>query len=213
MNSSHRHIISAGIIILFHVCGLIGIDRTQYASWFEQASWFTILLSFLLIIWCDEQESKGPLAIFMAFTFIIGMIVEIVGVRTAAIFGSYHYTPLLGLAVMGVPLMIGINWILMTYTTGAVVSLIDMPAWAKIIGGAILMTLSDSLLEGFAIRHHLWDWYDGNPPLQNFIAWFVVSLVLQGLFHLLIPKTQNKLTVIYLIVLALFLIGDRALSN
>jgi putative membrane protein len=213
MNSSHRHIIGAGIIILFHVCGLIGIDRTQYAPLFEQASWFTILLSFMLIIWCDEQESKGPLSIFMILTFLAGMAVEVIGVHTGAIFGGYHYTPLLGMAVMGVPLMIGINWILMTYTTGTVVSLIDMPVWARITGGAILMMLCDVLLEGFAIRHHLWVWDTGTPPHENFIGWFVVSLILQGFFQFLIPTSKNKLTVIYLIVLALFLIGDQALSK
>jgi putative membrane protein len=117
------------------------------------------------------------------------------------------------MAVMGVPLMIGINWILMTYTTGTAVSLIDMPVWARITGGSILMTLCDVLLEGFAIRHHLWVWDMGAPPHENFIAWFIVSLILQCFFHFLIPKTKNKLTVIYLIVLALFLIGDQALSK
>ncbi|MCW3126818.1 MAG: hypothetical protein JWO03_2476, partial [Bacteroidetes bacterium] len=82
MNSSHKYKIAAGIIILFHVCGLIGIDRSQYAPLFEQATWFTILLSFLLILWCDEQESKGRLAVFLAVTFSAGMIIELIGVHT-----------------------------------------------------------------------------------------------------------------------------------
>ncbi|MCW3125272.1 MAG: hypothetical protein JWO03_930, partial [Bacteroidetes bacterium] len=133
--------------------------------------------------------------------------------HTGFVFGHYHYTPLLGFGVAGVPLMIGINWILMTYTTGTAISIIDAPVWARIIAAAIMMTLCDRLLEGFAIRHHLWIWDLGSSPVQNYIAWFVISLVLQTIYQLLIPKAKNKLTLIYLIVLALFLLGDNALSN
>ena len=49
--------------------------------------------------------------------------------------------------------------------------------------------------------------------LAVFLLVFIVSLILQCFFHFLIPTTKNKLTVIYLIVLALFLIGDQALSK
>ena len=52
--------------------------------------------------------------------FLTGMITEILGVQLGWIFGDYQYGEALGYKLFGVPLLIGVNWTLLTLITGAI---------------------------------------------------------------------------------------------
>ena len=56
--------------------------------------------------------------------FLIGMICEILGVNYGYIFGDYVYLNNLGTKVFGVPILIGINWVILTFITGSLSSYI-----------------------------------------------------------------------------------------
>ena len=47
------------------------------------------------------------------------MISEILGVNYGLIFGDYIYLDNLGYKVFGVPVIIGVNWIILTYISGS----------------------------------------------------------------------------------------------
>ena len=49
--------------------------------------------------------------------FLIGMIAEILGVNFGIIFGEYEYLDNLGIKIFGVPIIIGVQWILLTFIT------------------------------------------------------------------------------------------------
>jgi bisanhydrobacterioruberin hydratase len=198
------------VLLLFHAVGLIGLDVSGHAAFFERVSWANMLLSFLLLLWCEENTLPVRMALFTAMSFALGMVAEIVGVRTGLIFGDYHYTATLGVGVMGVPLIIGINWAMLTYATGVTVSGFDMPVWLKVLAGAALMTFCDLWLEGFAVKHHFWVWGGtGAPALRNFIGWFVVSVLAHVIFQLFLPRSRNRLAAFYLLVFVVFLLADR----
>jgi putative membrane protein len=208
---SGKYRFSAFIIVLFHLAGWIGMDRSSYAMSFEQVSWANILLSFILLLWCHEPNNEGfRLVGFVSAVILLGMLIEIVGVRTGIIFGAYHYTPVLGPTILGVPVIIGINWTMLTYVAAVTSSLFPMPLWMKVIAGSLIMVFCDLLLEGFAIRHHFWVWEGGaGPPLTNYIGWFIVSLLSNAIFIWLIPDTKNKLGPFYLSVFLIFLVADK----
>lgn len=198
------------VLLLFHAVGLIGLDGSAHAALFERVSWANMLLSFLLLLWCEESKLPARMVLYTAVSFALGMTAEIVGVRTGLIFGDYHYTATLGIGLMGVPLIIGINWAMLTYATGVTVSAIRMPVWLKVLAGAALMTFCDLWLEGFAIRHHFWVWGGrGTPELHNFIGWFAVSVLAHIIFQTLLPHSKNRLAVFYLLLFVGFLLADR----
>jgi len=211
MNWSDKYRFAAFIIVLFHLVGWIGMDRSSYAVFFEQVSWANILLSFTLLLWCHEPRSDWPrLATFVSTVVALGIVIEVAGVKTGAIFGAYHYTPVLGPAILGVPVIIGVNWAMLTYAAAGTSSLIPIPVWMKVAAGALIMVLCDMLLEGFAIRHHYWIWDGmGGPPMTNFIGWLMVSLISNAIFIWLTPKTRNTLAPFYLLVFFIFLIADK----
>jgi bisanhydrobacterioruberin hydratase len=211
MNWSRKYWFSAIIMVLFHLVGWIGMNTGVHTFFFEHLSWANLLLSFILLLWCHESVAEYfRLIVFVFVVFLIGMVVEIVGVRTGNIFGAYHYTSVLGPGILGVPLIIGVNWAMLTYTSAVISSLIPTPKWARVVSGALIMVICDVLLESFAIRHHFWVWEGtAGPPLTNFIGWLFVSSISNIIFVKLIPDTRNKLASFYLLVFFIFLIADK----
>ena len=199
------------IIAVNHCIGLLGLNSTFYHALFEKISFLNLLLSFILVM-IFHRPFDLRLFIFCVFAFMVGMAAEIAGVNTAYIFGSYHYTPPFGWQVMGVPLIIGINWILLSYVCGVVVAGLFQRVLLRIISAGILMVWIDLLLERFAIRHHFWVWESSVPPLSNYVSWFCISIIIQIGYIALIPYSRNPLAPYYLAILLLFLSGDMLIS-
>ncbi|MBP8155481.1 MAG: carotenoid biosynthesis protein, partial [Leadbetterella sp.] len=128
-------------------------------------------------------------------------------VKTQMIFGAYAYQTTLGLKILGVPPMIGINWFLMVFCAGILIEKITkkrLNIFQKTILGAILLTLFDYIAEPVAISQNMWTWTYGTPPLQNYIAWFIVAFALLFAFFKLKFTKNNPLGVALFIFQLLF---------
>ena len=107
MNLDFNKKISIGIIWLFHLSGLVGllyIDKNLFAS-------LTPLNLFIssTLLFVNQKSLKKNEIIIVFLIFSIGMIAEILGVNYGLIFGKYDYGDNLGLKLLGVPLLIGLN--------------------------------------------------------------------------------------------------------
>jgi len=210
MNSSDKLKVSAFLLFIFHLVGWIGMDMTSYRGAFEQISWANMILSFALVFLCHEPLSGLlRLMLFIVSVFLLSISAEVLGVHTGLIFGAYHYTPALGMGIMGVPLIIGINWVLLSYVAGVFSTALPLPTWVRLIAGALLLVACDILLEGFAVKHNFWVWENSaGPPLRNYAGWFVISLLSNVLFKKLIPDSRNRVVSVFLMIFILFLIAD-----
>ncbi|MCW5906591.1 MAG: carotenoid biosynthesis protein [Chitinophagales bacterium] len=206
---------SAVIAIVFlagnHLIGAVGINSEQRLL-FEKVSWINLLLSLLVVIAFQKPLNRNVL-FFAAFAFALGMLVEILGVNTGFPFGIYYYTEKFGAQLFGVPLIIGANWVLLSYCCGMLVQPHFGNDVVKIVAASALMLVLDLLLEPFAIRHSFWVWESGTPPMQNFLSWFVVSLPIQWVFCKQMKASTNKISIVYLFVLVAFLIADLLASK
>ncbi|MDQ5885557.1 MAG: hypothetical protein QG645_722 [Patescibacteria group bacterium] len=135
-----------------------------------------------LTVWFWDAPAKNRVYLAVT-TIIIGMIVEIIGVNSGLIFGNYSYGPLLGLKIFGVPLLIGITWLLVTLSAWQIVSFSNLGKFAKIIVAAGLVVMFDLVLEQFATAYSLWAWQDAVIPLKNYSTWFVVGVVIVTLYE------------------------------
>jgi putative membrane protein len=127
--------------------------------------------------------------------YVLGWTAEYVGVHYRWLFGEYLYGDVLGPKVMAIPLVIGVNWILVVYGVCASLNMI-MPSLhraLKVLLGAILLVGLDFLIEPVAIDLGYWIWANGEPPLQNYLGWLGVGLLQTGAFYLIIPFTENRL--------------------
>lgn len=171
---------SISILVVMYAVGLVGLHSSE-REWFLAATPLTLVLSSGLLL-LNHRGWRLRFAACVALVAVAGYLVEVVGVRTGLIFGEYAYGNVLGIKVLDTPLVIGLNWLLLVYATGDLVSGLRLPVMVRAIMAAAAMTALDVLIEPVAMRLGFWDWESGVVPLQNYVAWFGIGLVMQLLF-------------------------------
>jgi putative membrane protein len=137
----------------------------------------------------------------------LGYGVEVAGVHTGMVFGEYSYGKTLGFKIADVPLVMGLNWLTLIYSAGVIFNRLNAPVIVKsALGGLVLMIL-DLFIEPIAIRYDYWSWESISVPLQNYLAWFVISFLFLMVFFSLKFKKENKLALLYLSVQFFFFVG------
>ncbi len=181
----HKEKISIGLVWLLHVSAIIGII-IGYEEWFMALSPLNLLALFAIIIW--NSTDKKQILITLLIPFFIGFIAEVLGVNFGLIFGDYKYGENLGVKVLDVPLLIGINWAILTYVTSNISKLINSNIYLSSAIAALLMTSLDVLLEVSAPRFDYWEFEGGYAPVQNYVGWYFISLLACFIFQ----KFYNK---------------------
>ena len=195
-------IISIGIIWLFHVCGMIGISYGN-KEFFLAFTPINLFISFVLLFINQLQLEKPELNAALII-FSIGMVSEILGVNYGLIFGDYVYLDNLGFKVLGVPILIGINWIILTFITGSMSSYIIKNKHIATLTGAILMILLDLIIEPVAPLLGFWIFDLPTVPLQNYIGWFIIGLTTQYIYHFNVERKEYPFSINLFIINAVF---------
>ena len=166
------------IIILFfilHLVGGVALSMDSIKSIFLALTPFNLALTFGLLIWGNDDFSFKFFKV-ISVLFLIGFFVEVLGVYSGLLFGEYHYGKTLGFQFLEVPLIIGVNWVLLVVSSFAVSSYFVSNSILKVVLSSIIMVLLDLMIEPVAIRLDFWQWQDEVIPLQNYLMWFLVAL-------------------------------------
>lgn len=203
--------ISIFILWLFYGSAIIGIVL-GYLSWFLPYTPFTLLLCFLLIVWNTKTITHRD-AVFLFIPICIGTLAEIIGVRYTFLFGSYQYGANLGWKFLDIPWVIGVNWLLLVYASSGIGKFLFSNRIVSIVFSSFLMVGLDYWMEKAAPLLDYWSFHSETVPLQNYIGWFLVSLLAHSCFqpffnkenvtlstHLLIAIFAFFLTSIYLLL-------------
>ena len=192
--------------MIFYMVGIVGTHISAYKDSFFSLSYFNLLLSFVILILARNDKNKAFWG-FLGFAFFIGMLVEWIGVHTGLLFGEYSYGKNLGYKVFDVPLVIGINWAMLTVVSSSVVSRINSNNLTKLVLSAILMTLFDALMEPVAIRSDFWSWDNGVIPFYNYVSWFLISFILQSVYFRFKLVEVNKVHNLLFLCMILFFVS------
>ena len=174
------------IILIFHIVGFVGFLINP--SFFKSLSPLNLLLSSGLVL-LRSKQTNGKFYGSLLLIAIIGFFLEALGVKTELIFGSYYYGRTLGLKAFSVPLLIGVNWAILLYCTAQFSQIKNQILNA--LFGAFLMVFLDFFIEQIASRFDFWYWKNGIIPLQNYIAWFIISFVLNLAFQKRLGQKSN----------------------
>ena len=181
--------VSIFVIWLFHVCGVIGIGFSN-KELFISFTPINLLISFFLLFSNQIQVNSNTIKTVCSI-FLIGMIAEILGVNYGYIFGEYTYLDNLGMKIMGVPLMIGIQWVILSFITGSFAHyFFNNKKFKSIILGVFLMILLDVLIEPVAPDLGFWIFESEVAPIQNYIGWFLIAIPAQIIFHFGVEKKE-----------------------
>jgi putative membrane protein len=113
-------------------------------------------------------------------------------VGTGKLFGTYVYGEGLGFKIADVPLIIGLNWTFLTYASNSIVSKYTSKNIPVIVGAALLMVLYDILLEKVAPLMDMWSFSRNDPPVSNYVVWFLMALVFNWAVQKFNIDTQNR---------------------
>ena len=202
MIAKNKIAISILIIWLFNISGILGI-LSSYSDWFLKLTPLNLLIYLVLIIWNLEHISKKFLIAF-SIPFFIGFLTEYLGVNYGLLFGTYSYGENLGIKIWGVPLMICVNWALLTFITADLSRLIHKNIIVRSFLGGLLMMILDLIIEVSAPRFDFWQFENNIIPLKNYIAWFVIGSIAHYLYHQISLKTNTKLSIHILVAVTLF---------
>jgi putative membrane protein len=180
-----------------HLVGVVGLS-SDYQDLFLRLTPLNLLLSFGLFIWANNDFSIQFYKV-MIILYSLGFLVEVIGVSTGVLFGEYTYGVTLGFKFLETPLMIGVNWILLSLASFGVSSFFLKKQLHIILLSSSLMVLMDVLIEPIAISLDFWTWALVDIPLQNYLMWFFVSLIMNALISF------NRLKIDYRISFGLLL--------
>jgi bisanhydrobacterioruberin hydratase len=180
------------IFIIYYIVGIIGLSIATSRDLFTALMPFSLLLSMVVLLFYHSHW-KPTHVYAMILIALLGFFVEVAGVLTGDVFGQYSYGRALGFKVFETPLMIGVNWIMLIYCVHTIMGTSNWPKLLRIPIGALVMVGYDLVMEPVAIRLDMWSWGGGIIPLQNYIAWFVISLVFLAILHFTRVRTNNKL--------------------
>ncbi len=189
-----------------YLAGIIGLSFSSTQTFFQFLTPFHLLSSFVFLILTQENRNASFWK-FLILAVSVGYFIEVLGVKTQMIFGAYKYQSTLGFKILNVPPTIGINWFLMVFCAGILIEKVSKESTnilLKTTFGAILLTLFDYIAEPVAISQNMWTWAYGTPPLQNYIAWFIVAFALLFAFFKLKFTKNNPLGVALFIFQLLF---------
>ena len=189
---------------IFYVVGIVGMYFPTYRSFFVNLSFFHLLLSFLVLL-LSRSSYGNKFWGFIALAFFTGMLAEWIGVHTGLLFGDYKYGPVLGPKVFAVPVIIGINWAMLSIVSAAMLKKLKLNFYLEVILAAILMVFLDFLMEPVAIKLHFWNWKNNQIPLYNYVCWLLVSLLIQFAYRKWrLNEANNVAIALFFYIIAFF---------
>ena len=205
MNSKKKEKLVIVFFGIIYLVGFFGSIIPAYRTLFLSLTPLILILSFCAILFTLSRPIK-PTLTFLLFSGLVGFIAELIGVNTKLLFGNYHYESNLGVKIAGVPVIIAINWAIVTIGAAHCSALLSANKLARMIIAAFLMLLFDFILEPVAIKSGFWNWEGGLIPAYNCICWFFIGLFLQIIYFSKIKHDSNKVIIALFLLMTVFFI-------
>lgn len=207
-------------LILFYTVGTIGFLVPSTFDFFKSIISYALIFNFVLLAFFRDHTTDRKQILVFGSIYLLGMLIEVLGVQTKVVFGDYWYGDALGLKVAGTPFLIGLNWLFLVYTTSSLFNRYRLHWLFKVLLSSFTMLLYDFLLEQIAPHLDLWYWKNNVVPFQNYFVWFVVAVLFNLLFVVYKVNTTNKMSKFILMIQSLFflfiylrfLMGDSVIN-
>jgi putative membrane protein len=195
--------LSVALLLIFNGVGLFGVLLSDEPKEFLLLTPINLMISAVILFANHCKWSKNQVYVLIAVG-IGGFLMEVIGVKTGVVFGEYFYEETLGPKLFDVPIIIGLNWALLSYfAVYTFDKFIDHKLLLTFISSLFLVIL-DVIIEPIAIKYDFWQWKSEEIPLQNFIAWWLLAFIFCLSIAYVKKGSQNKLAVYLLLIQVMF---------
>lgn len=182
--------IGIAVLLLIQIIGLVGIYLK--GNDFAALTPYGLLITFMVLIIYHQDYSKD-FNRYIILIFAASFAIELMALRTGRIFGEFYYGLNLGFLVKNVPLIIGVNWLILCLSAAYLSNLFVQNIYLKSALAALLIVLLVFFIEQVAPALNFWYWKDNVVPIQNFVAWFVIAFFFQLMIWNLKFSVANKI--------------------
>lgn len=175
----------------------------------------------LLLLHSFQTLSFTRGVFFIILASITGLLMEMWGLKDGVIFGGNYVYKQNQLTLFSVPLSVVLYWAVFIYTGYCLIN--SFLVWFEkkkpnirqhnlwvvpllIIADGLLVVAIDLFMDPIQVYKGSWIWLDGGPyfgiPIGNFVGWFLVTIIVTGLFRsyeYFKPKEQEFDKSIYVI--------------
>lgn len=208
-------------LLRFYVIGALGFMLPVLRPLFKMLTPFALLMCFALVLFYEltttRKRGMSHFLIFIGVVYLISLLAEIVGVNTGVLFGPYKYGNGLGIKIWHTPLMIGINWILVTLGAAAISQRMStllgfaetryVGAVFRIVVASFLMIMLDFLLERIAPWMDMWSWLTVRVPGRNYLVWLLLSICFQTYYVAGKIQQRTHVAAVLFLLQALFFLA------
>ncbi|MGA9291597.1 MAG: carotenoid biosynthesis protein [Ignavibacteriaceae bacterium] len=194
-------------IYLFFIAGIIWHLWSLTRDLMLRITPYGLFFASIFVIYPYIKEKKKELLTWIAVTYIITFILEVIGVKTGIIFGEYSYGFVLGPKIFDVPLIIGLNWVVIILGAIIISRTFSRHLLISSLMTGLLAVIFDLTLEPVAARFGYWFWQWNMIPVQNYLAWFIISFLAAMYFNLLKININSTLPKHYFYAQVIFFIG------
>lgn len=177
--------------IRFYAVGLLLFILPFTRQLFINITSLSLLLVIGTVFFFHKKWDTKTIILF-GLIILSSFVLEMIGVNTGMLFGSYQYDSGLSIKIFETPIIIGFNWLFLVYATRAIVSKIGTNPLFRILCGAALMVGYDFILEFVAPYMQMWHFTDGYPPIQNFVMWFLSAAVFHSILQFFKIEVENR---------------------
>ncbi len=205
--------LTIAFITIIYIVGIVNLALHNLAL--LSLTPINLLLSATLLLFVNRLFLKNY-AWLVVVIFFAGFFIEVIGVKTGLIFGNYYYGNNLGYKVLAVPIVLGINWVLTVFCAASLSRFLFSNAQPVVIilSAALFMVILDLLIEPVAPKLDFWYWVNGQPPIKNFVAWFILGIFFQILVHKFVKFTNFQFGVwLYMLQIIFFVTANISLWN
>ena len=192
-------------LYIIHLSALIGV-HLGYIQWFLSKTWAILFLIFL-VLWDGLPKKSIKISWPIPAVFFIGFIAEWLGVKFGFLFGNYSYGANLGIKLDNVPIIMGINWVILSLATRGIIQRFFKLPIMKILVSSVLMVSLDVLLEPLAPQLDYWSFETMVAPLSNYMGWLIYSILMQSLLEFVQFKGHFNISV-HILIIQLFFFGS-----
>lgn len=196
---------SAWFLLVIYAVGVVGHLYDKTIPLMLTLTPFTLLLGAVLILYSEITKNKFIVMWFL-LSYLITFIIEVVGVKSKLIFGDYYYGNVLGTQLFDVPLIIGINWVMVVLGAISVAQRLFNKKLLVVISAGAISTVFDFILEPVAVKLGYWVWFNNQIPVQNYFAWFFISSIISILFLSMKIIVKKSLAEKYLYIQCVFFV-------
>lgn len=197
-------VIAFGLAVIFGGGIIAHLSQTLFPFSIKITEYLLFAINTGVMLHLFLRFPSKRLSIYSGILLLATFLLEVIGVHTGIVFGSYKYGEVLGVKAWGVPLIITLNWLLLIISANVLAGDMTGKKVIRIFLAPILIVLFDLVMEPVAMQLNYWDWHNHTIPFKNYASWFIIALLFSVLYNVYAVTVKSLVLKAYFITQFVF---------